>query len=58
MFSYERMCSLTRECLLLRENVFSYERMCSLRENVFSYYRTGKLYVLVLSGIQEALMRH
>ena len=30
MFSYDRMCSLTAECVLLLQNVFSYYRMCSL----------------------------
>ena len=43
------MCSLTRECVLLLENAFSYQRMCSLtRECVLllllgisSPYRTG-----------------
>ena len=29
-FSYQRMCSLTREYDLLPENVFSYQRICSL----------------------------
>ena len=44
--SYYRMCSLTTECVLLLQNVFSYYRMCSLTtecvlslQSVFSYER-------------------
>ena len=29
--SYYRMCSLTKECVLLLKNAFSYYRMCSLK---------------------------
>ena len=30
VYVYRRMCSLTTECVLLLQNVFSYYRMCSL----------------------------
>ena len=30
MFTYDRMCSLTIECVLLPYNVFTCDRMCSL----------------------------
>ena len=43
------MCSLTAECVLLLQNVFSYYRMwntharCMMTQNVFSYYRMYSL---------------
>ena len=30
VFSYHRMCSLTKECVLLPKIVFSFQRMCSV----------------------------
>ena len=60
----ERRANCTRECVLLRENVFSYERMSSLtrecvllRENVFS---TRECVLLLQNGqaVRLGVVRH
>ena len=64
-FLYYRMCSLSVECVLFLQNVFSFYRMCSLSiecvssgicvlflQNVFSFYRMCSLSIeCVSSGI-------
>jgi len=60
-----RVCSLTTECVLLLQNVFSYYRMCSLTMecvlllwNVFSYRRPPPCPSLVSKRAHSVVREH
>ena len=53
-FSYHRMCSLTKECILLPQKVFSYYRTCSLTADCVTCLHD--LSLLGRAGIERILL--
>ena len=59
MFSYYRMCSLATECVLLLQNVFSYERMSEQAEEIFTALDNGAhIYFCGLKGMMPGIQVH